>query len=166
MLAGVYTGKKKIELREVKIPEIKNNEILLKVKSAAICGTDLRILRSGHFKIKEGENRILGHEFAGVIEKVGSDVKGYKEGMSVGIAPNMGCGKCRYCRMGMTHLCPGYEAFGISINGAFSEYVRIPETAIRQGNLVPFDSKSTGYDEVALAEPLSCCYNAYKSVIF
>ena len=164
MLAAVYTGKKRIKLENVEMPKISKNEILLKVKTAAICGTDLRIYRSGHFKIKKGEKRILGHEFSGVIEKVGSNVSGYREGMSVGVAPNIGCGKCRYCRMGLYHLCPDYEAFGISMDGAFAEYVKIPEMAIRQGNLILFDSDKVGYDELALAEPLSCCYNAYRSV--
>jgi len=163
VLAGVYSGVGRIECREIDIPRINKNEILLRVKAAAICGTDLRIYRSGHFKIKEGEERILCHEFSGEIIRVGSNIRGYTEGMRVGITPNIGCGICRYCRMGMGHLCPEYDAFGISIDGGFAEYVRIDERAVRRGHLIPFD-KSSNFDEIALAEPLSCCYNALNSV--
>lgn len=163
MKAAVYSGIGKIEYRKVPIPEINEREILLKVKAASICGTDLRIFNSGHFKIKEGQDIILGHEFSGIIWDVGSEVKGFKKGMRIGVAPNIGCGRCKYCRMGKTHLCNNYDAFGISLNGAFAEFVKIDEGAINQGNLIPIKDE-TDYDEIALAEPLSCCYNGYESV--
>jgi len=163
MLAWVFSGIGLIECREVKKPVINKNEVLLKVRAAAICGTDLRIYRSGHFKIKEGEKRILGHEFAGEICEVGCNVKGYKEGARVGVVPNIGCGSCRYCRMEKTYLCPDYDAFGISLDGGFAEYVKVNEKALQQGNLIIFD-ENTSFEEAALAEPLSCCYNAYRSV--
>jgi len=163
MLAGVFSGTGEINCKHVEIPEINENEILVKVKAAAICGTDLRIYQSGHFKIKEGQNRILGHEFSGEIFRVGSSISNYRKGMKVGVAPNIGCGTCKYCRMGCTHLCPDYEAFGISLDGAFAEYVKIPAKAVQQGNLIIFEN-DTSFEEIALTEPLSCCYNAYKSV--
>jgi len=81
----------------------------------------------------------------------------------VAAGPNVGCGTCRYCRMGKTHLCPDYEAFGISRDGAFAEYVLIHDKAIQQGNLVPM-ADTVSFEEAALAEPLSCCYNAWRSV--
>jgi threonine dehydrogenase-like Zn-dependent dehydrogenase len=163
MRAGVYSGIGKIECREVKKPVIGANEVLVKVRAASVCGTDLKIFRSGYFKLKEGTERILGHEITGDITEVGSAVTGYREGMKVGIAPNIGCGRCRYCRMGKTHLCPDYDAFGISIDGGFAEYVKVHEKAVQLGNLVPF-SGGVPYEEAVLAEPLACCYNAYNSV--
>jgi len=163
MLAGVFNNIGSIKCEEVEMPEINENEILVKVRAAAICGTDLRIYKSGHFKIKEGQKRILGHEFSGEIIKVGSSISKYIKGMKVGVAPNIGCGSCKYCRMGYSNLCPDYEAFGISLDGAFAEYVKINEKAIQQGNLFPFED-TVSFEEVALTEPLSCCYNAYKSV--
>lgn len=164
MRAGVYSGIGSIECKEVEKPSIGENEVLVKVKAAAICGTDLRIFKSGHFKIKEGQKRILGHEFSGQIEEVGSKVKNYRKGMKVGVAPNIGCGNCRYCRIGYTHMCPDYEAFGISLDGGFSEYVKIPEKAVQQGNLVAFNQEDISFEKAALTEPLSCCYNAYRAV--
>ena len=141
MQAGVYSGVGKIECREVPIPGIGANDVLVKVKAAAICGTDLRIFKSGHFAIEEGQERILGHEFCGEIFKIGSDVKTYKPGMKVSIASNVGCGVCRYCRMGKLHMCPEYIAIGISLEGGFAEYFKVPEKALLQGNLIPFNKE-------------------------
>jgi threonine dehydrogenase-like Zn-dependent dehydrogenase len=163
MQAAVYSGIGSIEYREVEKPVIGNNEALVKVKAAAICGTDLRIFKSGHFAIKEGEERIMCHEFSGEICELGPDVTTYKKGMRVSVASSVGCGVCRYCRMGSIHLCPEYIAFGISIDGAFAEYVKLPQKTVLQGNMIPFD-EGTSFEEAALAEPLACCYNAYKSV--
>lgn len=163
MKAAVFCGTGKIECREIPVPEINEREILLKVGAASICGTDLRIYRSGHFKIKAGQEVVLGHEFSGTVWEVGSAVRGFEKGMRVGVAPNIGCGRCRYCRMGKTHLCSDYDAFGINMNGAFAEYIKIDERAVWQGNVIPI-KPGTDFDEVALAEPLSCCYNGYESV--
>jgi threonine dehydrogenase-like Zn-dependent dehydrogenase len=163
MLAGVYTGIGNVEFREVPKPVTGKDDVLVRVRAAAICGTDLRIFKSGHFAIKRGEVRILGHEFAGEIVEVGSNVKTYREGMRVGVAPNVGCGVCRYCRMGAVHLCPDYLAFGVSLDGGFSEYFKISGKPLLQGNMVTFDS-NTSFEEIALAEPLACCFNALESV--
>jgi threonine dehydrogenase-like Zn-dependent dehydrogenase len=163
MRAAVYSGVGKIEFREVDKPAIGPNEILLQVRAAAICGTDLRIFKSGHYDIREGEERILGHELTGDICEVGSNVEGFEEGMRIGIAPNMGCGHCRFCRTGDTQICSDYRAFGIGMDGGFAEFVKIPDRAIQQGNIVPYD-KNTPYVRAVLAEPLSCCYTAYRSV--
>ena len=163
MKAAVFSGPGRIEPREVETPKIGDNDILLKVGAGTMCGTDLKILANGHFKIREGQELILGHEFAGEIAQVGRNVSGYRQGQRVAVGPNVGCGTCRYCRMGKTHLCPDYEAFGISRDGAFAEYVLIHDKAIQQSNLVPM-SEGVSFEEAALAEPLSCCYNAYRSV--
>jgi len=163
MKAAVYSGVGKIECREVEKPVIGDNEILVQVRAAAVCGTDLRIFRSGHFAIKEGEERILGHEFSGEIAEVGPQVTRYRPGMRVGVASNVGCGVCEFCRMGKVHMCPEYIATGISFDGGFAEYFRVPVKAVLQGNLIPF-SDSVSFEEMALAEPLSCCINAYESV--
>jgi len=163
MKAAVYRGIGSIEFREVDRPSISSSEILLKVHAATICGTDIKIFNSGYRKMQEGEERILGHEIAGEIWEAGSDVEGYEKGTRIIIAPNIGCGHCRYCRMGHTELCDDFQAIGIHIDGGFAEYLRIPNRAIQQGLLIPF-SDGTPYEEAVLAEPLACCYNAYRSV--
>jgi len=163
MLAGVYTGIGRIECREVPKPVISGNEVLMRVRAAAICGTDIRAYKNGHFAIPEGEERVLGHEFCGEIVEVGPSVTRYEPGMRVGIASNVGCGVCRYCRMGMVHMCPEYIAMGLSFDGGFAEYFKVPEKAVLQGNMIPM-LPDADFDEITLAEPLACCVNAYDSV--
>jgi L-iditol 2-dehydrogenase len=163
MRAAVYSGIGKIEFKEVDRPKIGEDELLLRVHTAAICGTDIKILRSGYRKMQAGEERILGHEIAGEVWEVGSLVDGYEKGMRVSIAPNMGCGHCKYCRIGHTELCADFQAFGIHIDGGFAEYMRVPAKALHMGNLISFTEK-TPFDQAVLAEPLACCYNAFRSV--
>jgi len=163
MRAGVYSGIGKIECREVPKPEVGPDDVLVRVRAAAICGTDLRIFKSGHFAIQEGQERILGHEFCGEVSEVGENIRAFKKGMKVSVAPNVGCGVCRYCRMGNIHLCREYIAIGISLEGGFADYFKVPHKALLQGNLIPFD-EDTDFPEATLAEPLACCYNAFESV--
>lgn len=161
MLAAYLYGPKDLRLKEVPIPEINDNEILLKVKSTAICGTDIRMINNGYKGITEETPRILGHEISGIIEKVGKNIKKYEIGMRVAVAPNMGCGVCDWCVSGNTHMCPDYRALGINLDGGFAEYVKIPEEACRQGNIVILSEHVT-FDEAALNEPLSCVYNGFE----
>jgi len=158
MLAVVYHSLGDIRVEEVERPSIGEEEALLRVKAASICGTDLRIYASGHFKIPPGTSRVLGHELAGEIVEVGFKVRGLEVGMGVGIAPNIGCGTCVQCIQGHSNLCPHYEAFGISLDGAFAQYMCIPAEAIRQGNIVSLP-QNLSYEEAVLNEPFSCCYN-------
>jgi len=163
VLAAIYKGKKNIKVRDIPKPEIDDNEVLLKVKACSICGTDRKIYEYGHFKIKENNEYVLGHEISGVIEEVGKKVDYYKKGMRIALAPNVGCGFCEVCRKGLEQLCSEYNAFGISWPGGFAEYVKIPEIAVKHGNLVEIP-ESLSYEEAAIIEPLSCCYNAYESL--
>jgi threonine dehydrogenase-like Zn-dependent dehydrogenase len=163
MKAAVYDGKGSIRFQEVEKPRIGEMDILLKTGAASICGTDIRILKSGHHLLSEGQPRILGHEFAGTVWETGSCVEGFEKGMRVTVGPNVGCGTCRYCRRGYSHICPDLQALGIVRDGGFAEYVRIHSKALDQGNVVPID-EDTPFQEAALAEPLSCCQNALRSV--
>jgi len=158
MQAAVYYGPGDIRAEERPKPEIGLEEALLRVRATAICGTDLRILQTGHAKIPAGQSRILGHELAGEILSVGDKVTALRPGMRVALAPNIGCGVCDQCVQGHNNYCPTYEAFGISLDGAFAEYMRIPANAIRQGNVVPIPNHLS-YEEAVLNEPLSCCYH-------
>ena len=122
MLAARMYNKKDIRVEEAPIPAIEEDGILLKVKAAAICGTDVRMVNNGYKGISPETPRILGHELSGVIERVGSRVTAYRPGQRVAVAPNMGCGVCADCVAGNTHLCRTYEALGINLDGGFAEY--------------------------------------------
>ena len=161
MKAARLFGKEDLRVVEVPVPEIHDSEVLLKVKSAAICGTDIRMYKNGVDHITEAAPRTLGHEIAGTIEKVGSKVEGYTAGTNVVVAPNMGCGVCDMCVSGNTQLCPDYEALGINLDGGFAEFVRIPEKAVKQGNLAVVP-EGAPLEVAAIAEPFSCVYNAFE----
>lgn len=162
MIAVIYKGKGKFSVEDVLIPEISEDEILLKVRAASICGTDLKIKEFGHFKNPDDKPIILGHEFSGEIVKLGKNVRNLNEGMRISIAPNIGCGHCRECIGGYTNLCEDYEAFGINIDGAFAEFLRVPSRYISQGNIFILPNNIT-FDEGALIEPLSAAFNGTEA---
>ena len=147
-----------LELNDVPVPEIGDHELLVKVRAASICGTDVRMWKNGAAHASKEHPLILGHEFAGDIAKVGSAVTGYAAGDRVSVAPNIGCGHCDACVSGNTHLCDDMQAFGVTMDGGFAEYVRIPENAIVQGNISKLGD-AISYEAAALVEPLSCVYN-------
>jgi len=146
---------------ETNVPKIDAGEILLQVKGAFVCGTDVRMYHNGYQGISETTPMILGHEGSGVVTRCGSDVKNFKEGMRVAIAPNVGGGICNYCVSGNTHLCLDVKAVGIHLPGFFAEYVKIPENFLRQGNVVEIPDRLS-FEEAALAEPLACVFNAFE----
>lgn len=161
MLAARLYGPEDLRVEETSMPIIGDNEILLKVKVCAICGTDLRLYKNGFNNSIQTEPRILGHEFSGIIEKIGSKISKFSCGMRVAVAPNMGCGLCDRCVSGNTHLCDNYKALGINLDGGMAEYVRIPEEAVIQGNIVVLGDLMS-FDEAALNEPFSCVYNGFS----
>lgn len=145
------------------MPEINENELLIKVKACNICGTDIKILKYGYHKIKEGEYRILGHEVTGEVIKKGRNISAFNLGDRVVVAPNIGCGHCYLCVAGYNNLCNDYEAFGISIDGGFAEYMKVPYKAIANGNLIKIP-ENLSFLEASINEPFSCVYNAYESL--
>ena len=114
-------------MEEVPIPEIGPNDLLVKIKKTAICGTDLHI-----FKWDEWSQRtipvpmVVGHEFAGVVEKMGEAVTGFKIGDRVSGEGHITCGHCRNCRAGKRHLCRNTIGIGVNRQGCFAEYLSIP----------------------------------------
>ena len=163
MLAAVYHGPEDVRLEEVPVPIIGADEVLLKVANAGICGTDLRIWHGAHRKFPPGTVRVPGHELVGDIIELGANVKGLEPGERVFVAPNMGCGHCRQCVSGNNNRCARYEAIGVTMDGAFAEYVRIPAAAILQGNLIPLAAQA---DPAAatLIEPFACVLRGQDAV--
>ncbi|MBX6381420.1 MAG: alcohol dehydrogenase catalytic domain-containing protein [Microbispora sp.] len=163
MRAAIFHEPGKIVVTDVPVPRIEPDEILIRVRAASICGTDLRIAKHGHFKLPSGQTRVLGHEVAGEIVEVGPRVSGYRVGDRVSVTPNVGCGHCRHCREGLNNMCPDYEAFGITIDGGFEEYLRVPGFALQRGNVFRLP-ESVSYAEAALTEPFSCCYRGQRAL--
>lgn len=163
MLAAVYYGPNDLRVEPHPIPAVGPGEALLRVMSACICGTDLRILHGGHRMYPPGTVRIPGHEVVGEIADLGAGVTGLAVGQRVFVAPNMGCGHCRQCVTGNNNLCADYQAVGITLDGGFAETMRIPAAAIAQGNVMPI---AAGVDPAvaALTEPFACVLRGQDAV--
>lgn len=155
MLAAVYHGPNDLRVEEVDLPKTGPGDLLVKVLSASICGTDLRILHGNHRLYPAGTIRIPGHEVVGTIAEIGAEVDGYLVGQRVFCAPNTGCGHCRQCITGNNNLCANYDALGVTRDGAFAEYVLIPAASIQQGNVIPI-SETVNSAVAALLEPFAC----------
>ena len=155
MLAAVYHGPNDLRVEEVPIPKIEQDELLVKVLSASICGTDLRILHGMHRMYPPGTVRIPGHEIVGVVAETASDLKEYAVGQRVFCAPNTGCGHCLQCITGNNNLCTNYEALGVTVDGGFAEFVRISAKSVQQGNVMLLDA-SVEPAVAALIEPFAC----------
>src|ERR1044071_6991634 len=119
------------DVRQMPRPEIGPDDVLVKVKVASVCGTDLHIYNWDQW----AQNRIHpplipGHEFCGHVAAIGSEVTSVKEGDFVSAEMHVACGKCLQCRTGEAHICQNVKIIGVDANGAFAEYVVIPETNI------------------------------------
>ena len=161
MLAAVFHKEGEnggiIKLEEVDIPEIKkSDDILVEVKAAGICGTDIRIMEGAH---PANDNIILGHEFCGIVKETGEDVIDLKLGEKVVIDPNLKCGVCSSCRCGQDNMCEFLakgQTFGIFRNGGFAKYCVIPRRAIYP---LPQDIDII---KSALIEPISCAIHCHN----
>ncbi|MCL2034138.1 MAG: alcohol dehydrogenase catalytic domain-containing protein [Oscillospiraceae bacterium] len=161
MLAARLYGKNDLRIEKIPVPEISEDEILLRVKAAAVCGTDLRMLQNGAAGVDENSPLVLCHEFAGIIEKAGASVSGYEAGQRVCIAPNTGCGVCGHCISGNGHHCAKLRALGVHIDGGFAEFVRVPAAAVRLGNVTPL-ADNISFEAGAANEAFACAYNAFE----
>ena len=121
--------------------------------AAGICGTDLRIAKGAHRAYPDGTRRVPGHEIAGEVVAVGAGVEATAVGERVFVAPNLGCGECPACRAGRVNLCADADAFGITLDGAFAEYMHVPAAAVAGGNLmaVPPDADPAAVSVVGAA---------------
>src|SRR5277367_3831535 len=119
------------EVREVKIPAFGPTDVLVKVKVASICGTDLHIYEWDRWAQGRIHPPLIpGHEFCGLVAAYGDEVTSVKEGDFVSAEMHVACGKCLQCRTGEAHICQNVKIIGVDADGAFAEYVVIPESNI------------------------------------
>ena len=161
MRAVVLSGPNQFAPADIEKPQIGPDEILLEMKAAAICGTDMRILTGKKTKGVRYPS-VIGHEFCGVIAEVGADVKGYEVGEKVAVANVIPCHHCSSCLRGRTNACLDRKAIGYEFDGGFEEYIRIPSICIENGNVVKLPEYMS-YQAGALIEPLSCCIRGLKN---
>lgn len=159
MKALVFQEPKNILLKEVPDPSCPTDGILLKVRGCGLCGSDLRTYHSGHKNVIPPW--ILGHEIAGVVEEIGREVKGYKKGDRLAVAPPVYCGKCYFCLRGEYDLCLNIKEIAQHWPGGFAEYMVIPREALLLGN-VNFIPRNVSFYQAAISEPLSSCIKAQQ----
>ncbi len=158
MLANILVKPGEIELREIPNPKPSDGEILIKIKAALTCGTDLKAFKRGHPVIPMPG--VFGHEFSGIVAEAGKGARGFKVGdeiMSVHSAP---CLECNYCRKKLYNLCE--NIMYTKILGAFAEYILLPFHIVRQN--VFHKPKYLSFEEAAFLEPLSCVVHGMESL--
>jgi L-iditol 2-dehydrogenase len=159
--AVILSGPNNFAPGEMEKPHIGDNDILLEMKKAAICGTDIRILEGTKTKGVRYPS-VIGHEMCGLICEVGKNVNEFKVGDKVAIANVIPCNSCHSCLTGRENACMNRKAIGYEFDGGFAEYVLIPEIAIESGNVVKLP-EYVSFEEGALIEPLSCCIRGLKN---
>jgi len=150
MTAAVLYGKEQLQIETVDVPPIGPGDIRVRVRAALTCGTDVKVFRRGYHARMITPPALFGHELAGDIVALGENVTGFKIGQRVMAANSAPCGECYYCRRDQENLCSDL----LFNNGAYAEYIRIPERIVRKNlHVLPHH---VGYQDAALAEPLAC----------
>lgn len=150
MKALVLTGLKQLEVKDYDKPEVKPNEVLIHTAWAGICGTDKALYGGLPGSADAIPPIVLGHENAGVVTAVGSDVENFKVGDRVSVDPNIYCHKCQYCRSSRPELCEHLDAVGVTRDGGFEEYFTAPEEVVYH---IP---DNVSLKAAAVIEPISC----------
>ena len=141
---------KGIWMEEVAMPKVGVNDVLIKIKKTAICGTDLHIYKWDEWSQKTIKTPMtIGHEYVGVVAEVGPGVRNIQVGDRVTGEGHIACGHCRNCRRGLQHICENSIGVGVNRDGAFAEYLCIPES-----NVVKLDDRISD-DMAAIMDPLA-----------
>jgi len=153
----IYDGPRNLKYTDVPVPKIKANEILLKIKSVGLCGTDLHIYNGG---MNLPTPLTMGHEFSGIVAKIGSQVKNWRINDRAVGEHVVNCDKCYYCLSGKPNLCTNAKVIGLQLPGALAEYLAIPADLLYK---LP---DNLSFEEGAIIEPLSIAYYDVKKAGF
>lgn len=151
MKAAVFYGKHNLKIEDINIPKARPDEVVVKVMACGICGTDIHIYEGDEGAAATPPGTVLGHEFAGVVTEIGSDVQNINIGDRVCVDPNKLCGSCYYCKSAIGHFCENIIGIGTTVNGGFEQYCAVPQSQIYK---IP---DTTSFEEAAMSEPVSCC---------
>jgi L-iditol 2-dehydrogenase len=150
MSAAVLYGKEQLRIERVDVPELGRGDVLVRVRAALTCGTDVKVFRRGYHAKMIRPPALFGHELSGDVAAVGSDVTGFHVGQRVVAANSAPCGACFYCQRSQENLCEDL----LFNNGAYAEYIRIPERIV--GKNMHEIPAHVSYQDAALVEPLAC----------
>jgi L-iditol 2-dehydrogenase len=163
MNAAVYRGVNDVRLEEVPVPEIEAGEILVRVHTCGICGTDLKKIASG----SHSAPRIFGHETSGTVAKVGEGVEKFSVGDRVVMFHHIPCGSCYYCRHKTFAQCDVYKKVGCTAGfepsgGGFAEYVRVMDWIVAKGTVLIPDGVS--FEQACFVEPVNTCIKGIETL--
>lgn len=163
MQAAVYRGVNDVRVETVPVPQIGPGEVLIRVHTCGICGTDLKKIHTG----SHSAPRIFGHETSGVIAAVGDEVEGFSVGEGVMVFHHIPCGECFYCRRKVFAQCPTYKKVGCTAGfepagGGFAEYVLVMDWIVRRGLVrIP---ESVSFEQAAFVEPVNTCLKGVEAL--
>jgi L-iditol 2-dehydrogenase len=163
MQAAVYHGVNDVRMETVPVPPIGPGEVLIRMQSCGICGTDLKKIHTG----SHSAPRIFGHETVGTIVSVGSAVEGFAAGDRVAVFHHIPCGECYYCRNKTFAQCPVYKRVGCTggyepSGGGFAEYVRVMDWIVEKGLIRIPDG--VPFTQAVFVEPLNTCLKGVRSL--
>ena len=163
MRAAVYRGVNDVRIETVPVPAIEPGEILIRVHSCGVCGTDLKKISTG----SHSAPRIFGHETSGVVAAVGAGVTQYRPGDRVMVFHHIPCGQCYYCRHKTFAQCPVYKKVGCTAGfepsgGGFAEYVRVTDWIVQRGTVRIPDGVS--FEQACFVEPVNTCMKGIQSL--
>ncbi len=161
MRAAVYRGVNDVRVETLPVPEIGVGEVLVRINTCGICGTDLKKIHTG----SHSAPRVFGHEMAGTVAAVGADVTGFAVGDRVVAYHHIPCGECYFCRKGTYAQCEVYKRVGCTAGfapsgGGFAQYIRVMDWIVRGGLVkIPDD---VPFEQAAFLEPVNTCYKAVR----
>jgi L-iditol 2-dehydrogenase len=163
MTAAVYRGVDDVRVESISVPEIGPGELLVRIHTCGICGTDLKKIHTG----SHSAPRIFGHEMAGTVAKVGDGVAGFAPGDRVMVFHHIPCGECYYCRCKVFAQCPIYKKVGATAGfepagGGFAEYIRVMDWIVRRGVVkIPDD---VSFEQASFLEPVNTCWKGIQGL--
>lgn len=155
MKAAILHGKRDLRVGEFDLGGIGPGDVVIDVKACGVCGTDVHMYEGEESVTSVSYPFVLGHEFSGVVSRVGPGVTNAKPGDKATVNPNIMCGHCRFCRSGRSPFCENHQAVGVTRPGGFAEQVKAPALAVHT-------FARSDFDEASLIEPLSCCLNVWE----
>ena len=165
MQAAVYRGVNDVRMETVPVPQIGSGELLVRVHTSGVCGTDLKKIATG----SHSAPRIFGHETSGIIVAVGEGVTGYKAGDRVMVFHHIPCRQCYYCLHKVFAQCPTYKKVGVTAGyepsgGGFAEYVRVMDWIVQRGGVVRIPD-GVSYEQASFIEPVNTCMKGIETLV-
>ena len=162
MKAQVFRGVNQLSYEEVPVPDLAGDEVLVQVRVVGLCQSDIKKIRYPLYQ----PPRIFGHETAGTIAKVGSEVTGWQVGQRVVVMHHIPCMHCDYCLNDNFSMCDVYKNITTTAGftpsgGGFADFVKVPGHIVRNGGLIPIPDR-VSFEQASFVEPTNCCLKAVK----